>query len=413
MKLYLNIILIAFFSIPCLGTQTKTETVEEDGTIKTVITDEWTEERPVRGRGHGRGDTIVVMTNDDDNVEPQTSEGTSKGQDSCGTTSKTVPLKRFFNGGNLYSYSTDQQKETTLTNAGYKFDSSMGRVVPQRSDFPECHDLVPIAGMTMTYGNAGHNILLTNAGQGYLYGYNSAWSETGVIGYAVPEKGKCGATIPVRHVFKATGATEWLQITDADGEIEAYKNMDYIDTKYEDTSVIQDFYVWDENAHFCPQPRPIEKKTALVTRLFNSILTDVEYVTSSKMEDLLTKPSVGYRFDGSLGRVVLKPSDLPECKDLVAIIKMFHSTNKDHALLVDQAMADSWVKAGWTNVGVIGYGVLEKDKCGATVEIRHTFLQTATPSRNLFYGSILSQYKSMTRHGTPDGGTKNFYIWEA
>jgi hypothetical protein len=411
MKLYLNIILIAFFSIPCLGTRTETQTVEEDGTVKTVVTDEWTEERTFgrgHGRGHGSGDTIVVMTNDNDNVEPQTSKGTSNGQNSCDVTSKTVPMKRFFKGPDSYSYSSDQQKETALTNSGYTVDGAMGRVVAQRSNFPECRDLFPIIGVTSP-GDRRYNILTASVGAAITFTRVFSWSETGVIGYAVQEKGKCGATVPVRALHKnLNGLIQYLQITDADGEIDDYKNLGYVLPGY------QEFYVWDENAHFCPQPRPIEKKTALLTRLYNSQLTDFDYTTSPKVEEILTKPSGGYRFDGSLGRVVIKPSDLPECKDLVPIIKLFMSSYTDHVLLVDQADVDNWVKSGWTNAGVIGYGVLEKDICGATVEVRHAFLHNADPNLKLFFvTSVLSQYENVKTYGFADMGTKNFYIWEA
>jgi hypothetical protein len=407
MKLYLNIILIAFFSIPCWATRTETQTVEEDGTVKTVITDEWTEERHVRGRGRGQGDTIVVMTSDNDNEEHQTSEGTSDGQQSCNNiTSRTVPLKRLFNGVDSYTYSIDQQDETTLTKAGYKLEETMGRVVAQQSDFPDCHDLVPITRVTLPIPSGGFNIMMLNAPSAF-YIRIGGWPEAGGMGYAVMEKGKCGATIPVRQL---RSSKSFLQITDADGESDAYKSLGYAIIP----NIALDFYVWDEKADFCPQPRPIEKKTALLTRLFNTILSDFEYVTNPKVKEILTKPTGGYRFDGNLGRVVIKPSDLPECKDLVPIIKMFHSSSTNHVLLVDQAIADSWVKEGWTNAGVIGYGVLEKGKCDATAEVRYWSVQQANVNWLLHYQTaVLSQYEILKNlYGCNDGGTKNFYIWE-
>jgi hypothetical protein len=403
MKLYVNIILIAFSIIPCWATRTETQTVEDDGTVKTIITDEWTEERTF-GRGHGRGDNIVIMTNDNDNGEDQTSEGTSNGQDSCNISSKTVPVTRFFNGKS-YTYSIDKQKETTLANSGYKKDGPMGRIVAQRSDFPDCHDLVPIT--QVTHSREGYNMLLANTGRVYSFEI-STWPETAVIGYGVLEKGKCGATVPARQINKAN--TEFLHITDAEGEFDAYKSMGY----EPQVDGAQYFYVWGENVHFCPLSRPIEKKTALLNRLYNTKLSDFEFTTNPKVEEILTKPGSGFRFDGTLGRVVINPSDLPESKDLVPITKLFRSSSTDHVLLVDQATTDAWVKAGWTNAGVIGYGVLEKDKCGATREVRHAFMDIPYYKAMLRYQTtILSQYEPLVNNNFVDGGTKKFYIWEA
>jgi hypothetical protein len=65
MKLILNIFLIAVFILPVSATKpkrTETQSVEDDGTVKTVVTEEWTDQKEFKGRG--RGD-IIVMTNDD------------------------------------------------------------------------------------------------------------------------------------------------------------------------------------------------------------------------------------------------------------------------------------------------------------------------------------------------------------
>jgi hypothetical protein len=394
MKLYLNIFLVV---IVCFNfsfcKRTEETTREEDGTIKTVITEEWeTEERRGHGRGRGRGDTIVIMTNDNENVDNQYDSEESRPNS---VKPKTVQLNRLYDGKTGYHFSTDQQEQSVLGKAGYKFDASLGSVVIKREDFPECEDLVPVTRVKHASLSPYHTLVVTSALVRWWTG--GGWNaDTVVIGYAVLEKGKCGATAQVRQLIKDS----YIQTTN-DDEYKNYKSAGFGD------GGAPIFYVWGESDNFVtPQiSQAIKDKTAVLTRLNKEI--DYHYSVDQKEKSVLEK--AGYKFDGTLGRIVVKQTDFPECGDLVPITRVKNLSQAIHVLVTStSAVVQWWITGGWNgDTVVIGHAVSEKGKCGATVQVRHLIKDSYIQiSNNAEYGL----YKTS---GYGDGGAPVFYIWEA
>jgi hypothetical protein len=411
MQLGLIFLLVAVCSIhQSTCTRTEQQTVEDDGTVRTVITEEWeTEERRGHGRGNGgrgRGDTIIIMTNDDDNQGSQVESDVESHHH--GIKPKTVPVNRLYNDKLAdFDYVTTADEQDRLTRNGYTFDGNIGRIVAKREDFPECADLMPI---TKAYSSCGcHALAATAATMRYLAG--GAWQDTGVIGYGVLDKGKCGATTRVRHIHKNNANCNLILHfqTSIDAEYNSYKNLGYVD------SSAADFYLWEENDSFTPQPRPhsIEDKTALLNRLYNDKLADFDYSIDRQQEDILTRASGGYRFDGSLGRIVTKQSDLSDCSALVPLTRMYSACGC-HALAASAASIRYLEGGGWQNKGVIGFGVLENGKCGATVQVRHMHLVNANCNLILhFQTKSDAEYDYYKKLGYVDSVAPTFYIWEA
>jgi hypothetical protein len=405
MKLCLNILLIAalFFHISTCK-RTEERTVEEDGTIDTVITDEWqeVEERHFDGRGHGRGrgDTIVVMTNDNENDDHKDETEVA----ATGPTSikdKTVILNRLYSAQlSDYHYSVDPQEQTTLNNAGYKPDGSLGLIVTKREHFPDCPDLVPITRLGHD-GYTAHALVVTSANV-HLWMTSWGWKNPEVIGYGVLEKGKCGATLAVRHLGGAPGYTSYQ--TSSDAERSTLMTLGFAD------HVAPIFYVWDSTENFIAPKLPHAHKTAVLTRLYKEQGTDFHYVNSEEAQATLGRLS--YQFDGTMGRVVTKQTDMPECTDLVPITLLSHGTYTGHGLVVNAANVKQWINDwGWKDGGVIGYGVLTKGKCGANVAVRHLM----NPVTNFIHISNDAEYNlykaDLVKYG--DHVAPVFYIWEA
>jgi hypothetical protein len=399
MKLYLNIFLIAvlcFHFSTCKRTEETTQ--EEDGTIKTVITDEWETEKR-RGNGRGRGDTIVVMTNENENDnqnendEPEVAEPRS-----ISIKDKTSPLIRFLYADNTdYYYSADPQEQKTLENVFFKNDANLGQVVTKREDFPECFDLVPIF-LLRDLASSIHALIVTFA---TIY-----WENTGVIGYGVLEKGKCGATIAVRQLAKPGYASSFIQ-TASDTERSKFLALGYVD--YEPIFFGPTFYIWDTAAQFQPPQYPHTSKTSLLTRLYNEKETDYHYSVAQKEQATLGQAS--YQFNGNMGRVVTKQSDMSACSDFVAITRLSNAQFTSHVLIVTASDVNKWKNdGGWTDAGIIGYGVLEKGRCGATVAVRQL---VRGDSNHYFQTSNDVEYNIYKKRGYADGVAPVFYIWDA
>jgi hypothetical protein len=409
MKLGLNIFLIvAFFCVPCLSTRTETQTVEDDGTVKTVITDEWAEERTVHhdGRGRGHGDTIIIMTNDNENQVDQIetkSEVTTIEQ-------KTIPVNRLYNDKLAdYQYSFDPQEQTTLTQSGFKFDKDIGRIVAKREDFPECTDLVPIYKMShdtcFCHGLVVHS---GNVRQWESWG----WKNSGVVGYGVLENGKCGASLHVRHMaINNADCKLVLHIqTTSDTEYNTLPKLGYA------VSVAPNFYIWDSNDNFAPPPRlanSVEKKTVQLNRLYNNPQTDYDYSIDREAEAILAQGGRGYNFDKTMGRIVAKREDFPECRDLVPITVMIHDTCTCHGLVVNAGNVRQWEGWTWKDTGVvIGYGVLDKGKCGATAQVRHIGANNADCKLVLHFQTTSdTEYANYLKLGYAASVAPDFYIW--
>jgi hypothetical protein len=395
MKLILNIFLVAFFCFHfSSGKRTEETTQEEDGTIKTVITEEWeTEERRGgRSQGRGRGDTIVVMTNDNGNAGHQQS-------DLAETRPTSVKceeglLNRLFDGKFDYHYSVDQKEQSVLGKSGYKFDASLGRIVINRECFPECQHLVPI--IRLTHDPTTTHGLITPSGAAekwILEGQKPQSAE--VIGYGVLEKGACGANLAVRHL-----ANKEVQIqTSSDAEYNSLKSNGFVTT----SKTAPTFYVWGSSDQLTPPVRsPVENKTSVLTRMWKGSV--YSYSIDAQEQEILDK--AGHKYDGIVGRIVVKKEDMPDCPNLVPITRInYPSINQ---LVADAAVVKQFTVGGVYKIkGVIGYGVLTKGKCGATVPVRHV----SGPARHLQITNA-AEYAIYKANGWVDQ-TLTFYIWEA
>jgi len=346
------------------------------------------------------------MTSDTDNQDPPMV--TKPKECSNAPHGKTVSLNRLFsNRPNLpdYQYSIDQQEQKTLQQSGYKNDGSLGHVVADPKDFPECTELVPIVRMRNDQNNC-HGLLVT-AAEVRLWETTFSYRNTGIVGYAVLGSGKCGATVRVRHIHNGGGNNKLglhLQ-TSSETEYGACKKLGYVDNGS------SDFYIWASTA--CANPS--ESITVPLNRLFNDNgkLADFQYSIDQQEQDTLQKS--GYKSDGSLGRVVANPKDLAECAELVPIVRMRHDQNNCHGLLVTAAEVRLWETTfSYRNTGIVGYGVLDKDKCGATVRVRHIHNGGGNTKLGLHLQiSSDSEYNKRKQMGYVDNGSSDFYIWEA
>jgi hypothetical protein len=413
MKLYLNTFLVVFICFNFFsGKRTEEIIQEEDGTTETVIAEEWGTETH-RGHWRGRGDIIVVMTNDNDNQDAQVESGVESNPK--GIKEKTVPVIRLYNDKiKNVDYTIDQNEQGKN---GFTFDAPVGRIVLKREDFPECADLVPI-----TYGYAPcgtHGLVAAAAPMRYLQGAGAYWLDGGIIGYGVLEAGKCGANTHVRSLWANNVGPSGCAIhfqTSADIEFDTKKKQGY------GGSAVINFYLWEENDSFIPQPRPhsIDDKTVLLNRIYNPKLSDFDYTTDRQQEVILTRASSGYRFEGTLGRVVTKQSDLADCSGLVSLTKMYLPADECHVLAATASSVSSLEKGGWKNMGVIGFGVLENGKCGASVKVRHVYTNTAGDAMTKKYDLKMhiqtksdAEYLNCKRVYYVDGAAPTFYIWEA
>jgi len=407
MELTLNIfLLVAFFCVTCSSTdpkRTETQTTEADGTIKTVITEEWEEEKTIHkgGRGHGRGrghgDTIVIMTNDNDDVDNHHHDQ----HDSGSINERTAVLNRLYREKDTdYHYSVDPQEQTSLTNNGYKPDGSLGRIVPKLEDFLECTHLVPIVRISHDVMTS-HGLVVTAAVYEFINVYK--WKDTGIIGYGVLEKGQCGANLAVRSMWKSADWSYFFQST-SDSEYKTYSTLGYSDYGW------PTFYIWGEGDNFSPQPRPavIEDKTALLTRMYSDKQTDFTYVTSQQEQDILAKE--GYKFDANMGYVAKTQSAFTECT-LVPIVRISHDVMTSHGLVVTAIVNEFINTYKWKDTGIIGYGVLQKGQCGANLAVRNMW---KSADWSYFFQTISDpEYKLFSTMGYSNYGWPVFYIWEA
>jgi hypothetical protein len=404
MKLILNIFLIAVLCF-YFSTSKRTEetTQEDDGTIKTVITDEWeNEERRGNGRGRGRGDTIVVMTNDNENTVHQNTEVDSEVAETRLISIKDIssPLLRFHHASNTdYYYSANPKEQETLENVFYKNDANFGQVITKREDFPECFDLVPL---TRSGAESAliHSLIATTV--------CTWWKHMGVIGYGVLEKGQCGATIAVRQLSKSN-CSPCVLSTNSDTE-----HNNHIALGYTSGGPVEQnaptFYIWDTAAQFEPSTNLLASKTALLTRFHNATKTDWHY--SAAQKEQATLGQAGYTFDGDMGRVVMKQTDMSSCSDLVPITRLSNAQVAAHALIVTASDVAKWKNDGWKVDGVIGYGVLEKGRCGATLAVRQLGVVWGD-RKDYFQTSKDVEYNIWKKKTYVDGTAQVFYIWDA
>jgi hypothetical protein len=415
MKLYLNIFLtIVLFFPSSTCTRTEERTVDEDGTIKTVITDEeWeTEERRYNGQGRGRGDTIIVMTNDNENTDQdQHAEVESEIEEPPPTSIEhnSVPLNRLYSAQLTdYHYSVDPQEQTTLNNVGYKSVVNLGRVFTKREHFPECPDLVPITRLFIEACTSHVLIVTSTTVRTWMKGWG--WTNPEILGYGVLEKGKCGATLAVRQLAISGDCSSSVHIT-SDTERSSFLPRGYTDYEF----VAPTFYIWDNTAKFEPPKRPYTRQTSLLTRLYNDKETDYHYSVAQKEQATLVQ--AGFQFDANMGRVVTKRSDMPDCPDLVSITRMNCDApaSTSHVLVVNAANVDQWKTWGCKDDRVIGYGVSEKGQCGATLPVRllgvsgdpnYNFQTTSDGEINYYKRPFLVKYSDMSQ-------APIFYIWEA
>jgi len=297
-----------------------------------------------------------------------------------------------------YYYSTDEQEQNRLTQDDYKFDGSMGRVVAKRESFPGCTDLVPITRISQAELSA-HALFVTAIffnDRTTKYG----WKNDGIIGYGVLDNGRCGATVRVRNLYKGNMRFQ----TSNDAEFQQFKTSGFLDWD------VPEFFIWDKNANPAPATRrsSIDAPTALLTRTYNDAQTDFYY--SIDRQTPVTLGQNIYQFDGIMGRVIAKLSDFPDCTDLVPITRLYHPVSTCHALIVTSAdVRDMVVNNGWKDDGgVIGYGVLQKDKCGATVPVRNLNLNDWR-----FQTTSEGEYKAYKYLSFTDWTRASFYIWEA
>jgi hypothetical protein len=409
LKLILNIFLVAILSFR-FSTCTRTEetTEEADGTIKTVITEEWEEETRKTygghdGRGHGHGDTIIIMTNDNENDDHQQTQVEPDGPASI--KHKTGLLNRLYNDKLTdYHYSVDPQEQVTLNNAGYKPDGNLGRVITKREHFPGCPDLVPITRLSHDACTC-HGLVVTSA---HVRQWITvwAWKDAGIIGYGVLEKGKCGATKAVRHLGRGSDCNHFQ--TSSDTERSTFLTLGYID------HVAPTFYIWDEIDSFTPEPhsRAIEEKTTQLTRVYNEKKTDYHYSVDQEEQSVLGRD--GYNYDGNMGRVVPKQSDFAECPHLVPINRLSHDVCTCHGLVVTAAHVRQWITVwAWKHAGIIGYGVLEKGQCGANVAVRHLSKVPECSHVQITNDAEYNQYKRTDSTNYIDHVAPTFYVWDS
>jgi hypothetical protein len=282
-----------------------------------------------------------------------------------------------------------------LGKSGYKFDASLGRIVINRECFPECHHLVPITRLTRD-PTTTHGLIAPS-------GLAEKWTAEGrkaqsaeIIGYCVLEKGACGANLAVRHL-----SNNEVQVqTSNDSEYNSFKSNGFVTT----AKTAPTFYVWGSSDQLTPPARsPVEDKTSVLTRLWK--LNLYRYSIDPQEQEILDK--AWYKYDGIMGRIVTNKADMPDCPDLVPITRINHRTI--HFISADAAFVsrNSNAGGGWENAGVIGYGVLTKGKCGATVPVRHVADLPQFQVTNDAEHAIYKQY------GWIDHSVPIFYIWEA
>jgi hypothetical protein len=220
-----------------------------------------------------------------------------------------------------------------------------------------------------------------------------------IIGYCVLEKGVCGANLAIRHL-----ANKEVQVqTSSDAEYNNFK-IDGFSSIPQKTAPT--FYLWGESDQLtAPQHSPVENKTTVLTRSWK--LTAYHYATNQQEREVHDKAS--YEYDGTMGRIVAKKSDMPDCPDLAPITRLVHP-HMMHWLTVDAAFVSKMTTTenGLLDMGIIGYGVSTKGKCGATVPVRHMYFKATT-----LQVTNAAEYAIYKEYGGGDYAAPTFYIWEA
>jgi len=161
-------------------------------------------------------------------------------------------------------------------------------------------------------------------------------------------------------------------------------------------------------------------KLSVVNRLYNANATD-HLFSVDPLEQQIAQDA-GYVQDAVLGRIPLRYSDLPDCNLLLPIYKLSQPVSTNHLLMLSMNLVDEWFvnlasnkQSNWKYAGVIGYGVQNKNECGATRQVRH--FSNENPDENSQLSLQILTTDDNEANGFPSKGIKRskvpaFYIWE-
>jgi hypothetical protein len=162
------------------------------------------------------------------------------------------------------------------------------------------------------------------------------------------------------------------------------------------------------------------KKLTVLNRLFNAKATD-HLFTADKLEEQIVGDA-GYVFDATLGRIALRYEDLPDCPFLTPIYKLSQPVSTNHILMVGMDLVNEWFVAlanqnqsNWKYVGIIGYGVLHQNTCGATAKVRHFTNEATVDQNSQSIVQILTtndtEAADLPKRGINRSKINSFYIW--
>jgi len=306
-----------------------------------------------------------------------------------------------------YIYSTDRYLDDLLKVATYKDVTTIGGMPLVKEDMPGCSSLTPIYGLTNE--DCSLHVLLTSVDAVHQWTSNLGFTNEGIFGYAVLKQGDCGATQHVRLLHSPLQAdcskNTYLQATNDTEYSDFQQKKGYaVDQTYSPSG---DFYIW---------PAPIELPSLI--RVYSADRADFIYTVDKYQVQLLGE--VGYKVDGGLGRLPMMKEDMPNCASLTPIYLITNVPCSLHALVTSMDAVHQWVsQLGWTEEGILGFGVLKQGDCGATrhVQLVHTTPLNSDCSKNTYFQtSNATEYSSYQGKGyavdptySPQG---DFYIWE-
>jgi len=177
----------------------------------------------------------------------------------------------------------------------------------------------------------------------------------------------------------------------------------------------------DDTVQSTPADRT--KKLTTLTRMFNSKATDHLFTVDPLEQQIAI--DAGYNTDVTLGRIALRYSDLADCPFLTPIYKLSQPVSTNHLLMVSMDLVNEWFLAtvnqnssNWKFVGIIGYGVMHQNECGATAKVRH-FTNEAINVKDPNSQSVVqmlvtndTEIASLASRGITRSKISAFYIWE-
>jgi len=179
--------------------------------------------------------------------------------------------------------------------------------------------------------------------------------------------------------------------------------------------------VGDDTVQSTPADRT--KKLTVLNRLFNAKATDYIF-TVDRLEEQIAGDA-GYALDATLGRVALRYQDMPDCPLLMPIYKLSQPISTNHILMVSEELVTEWYiklitsnqgKSNWQYIGVIGFGVLNKNECGATAQVRHFSNEIAdvnSQSMTHILTTNDTEAADLPTRGIKRSNLPSFYIWQA